>query len=332
MSRLKHAMLVAPLLLLVFGVLLFIVIFNGVASASYADLKALIETTTATFGTLLGIITAGLMFTQGKYGELTAELGQKSPHYLRNVLSLQELRSIGDSLLALKKVSGKLADATDVSEEKRLYERIVHKSSSMFVNIAVLLNLKLRQEGMTGTGLLISDMSPKEHEEYKEKCRALKKDWHLFEVVRQVVDTWAVAAVLPMRTDSASSLQSEVSGSIPVLRLKEEVEKGSEKIHVDVEKILHGLAAKIDKIVARFHENRIPQLLTQMEQSSIVRGRYFYLSLVFIAAPLLVNLLVLPQFSEGAILLLREIVALTSVLAVLGVIILLFYVHKMLNV
>jgi hypothetical protein len=56
------------------------------------------------------------------------------------------------------------------------------------------------------------------------------------------------------------------------------------------------------------------------------------MSLVFIAAPLLVNLLVLPQFSEGALLLLREIVALTSVLAVLGVVILLFYVHKMLNV
>lgn len=325
-------MLVAPLLLLLSGVFLFVIIFNGVASASYADLRTLIETTTATFGTLLGIITAGLMFTQGKYGELTAELSEKSPHYLRNVLSLQELRSIGEGLLALKKVFGKLADATEVSEEKHLYERIVCKSSSMFVNVAVLLNLKLRHEGLAGSGLLISDMSPKEHEDYQEKCRALKKDWHLFGVIKQIVDTWVTAVLIPARTDSASSLHSEVSGSIPVLKLKEEVEKGSEKVHLDVERILHGLDSKIEKVVVRFHEDRIPQLLTQMEQSSIVRGRYFYLSLVFIAAPLLVNLLVLPQFSEGAILLLREIVALTSVLAVLGVVILLFYVHKMLNV
>lgn len=325
-------MLIAPLLLLVCGVFLFLLIFNGVASASYADLKTLIETTTATFGTLLGIITAGLMFTQGKYGELTAELSEKSPHYLRNVLSLEELRSIGESLLALKKVFGKLTDTTEIPEEKQLYKRIIGKSSSMFVNVAVLLNLKLKQEGLAGSGLLISDMNPKEHDDYQEKCRALKKDWHLFGLVKQIVDTWATVAVIPAKTELESSLHSEVSGSIPVLRLKEEVSKGSERIHVDVEKILHGLAAKVDKIVVRFHEDRVPQLLTQMEQSSIVRGRYFYLSLVFIAAPLLVNLLVLPQFSEGALLLLREVVALTSVLAVLGVVILLFYVHKMLNV
>jgi hypothetical protein len=175
-------------------------------------------------------------------------------------------------------------------------------------------------------------MNAKEHEDYQEKSRALKKDWHLFGIVKQIVDTWATVAVLPAKTDSESSLHSEVSGSIPVLRLKEEVIKSSERVHLEVEKVLHGLAAKIDKVVVRYHEDRIPQLLTQMEQSSIVRGRYFYLSLVFIAAPLLVNLLVLPQFSEGVIVLLREVVALTSVLAVLGVVTLLFYVHKMLNV
>jgi hypothetical protein len=314
------------------GVFLFVLIFNGVASASYADLRTLIETTTATFGTLLGIITAGLMFTQGKYGELTAELSEKSPHYLRNVLSLEELRSIGAGLLTLKKVFGRLVDETEVLEEKKLYERITSKSSYMFVNVAVLLNLKFRQEGLPGGGLLISDMNAKEHEDYQEKSRALKKDWHLFGIVKQIVDTWATVAVLPAKTDSESSLHSEVSGSIPVLRLKEEVIKSSERVHLEVEKVLHGLAAKIDKVVVRYHEDRIPQLLTQMEQSSIVRGRYFYLSLVFIAAPLLVNLLVLPQFSEGVIVLLREVVALTSVLAVLGVVTLLFYVHKMLNV
>jgi hypothetical protein len=129
-----------------------------------------------------------------------------------------------------------------------------------------------------------------------------------------------------------SSLYSDVKSSIPILRLKESVDKGFEKVHLGVEKTLGELDVEMGKIVNQFHEDRIPQLLTQMEQACTVRGKYFYLSLVFIAAPLLVNLLILPQFTQGAILLLRQAVAITSSLAILGVFILLIYVHKMLSV
>jgi hypothetical protein len=330
---LKRSTLLVPFLLLVSAILLFVIVFSGVASADYTDLKTLIETTTATFGTLLGIITAGLMFTQGKFGELTGELSEKCPHYLRNVLSLQETRSIGENLIALKKVFATFADATEIPEEKNLYKRVVHKCSSMFVNVTILLNLKLRQERLTGTGLLVSEMSPQEHEDYQEKWRWIKRDWHLFGLIKQVVDAWVPTTVIPTtKMNLEPSLHSELTSSIPVLKLKEDVDKNSERIHLNVEKTLHELDGKIDKIVVRFHEDRIPQLLTQMEQANIVRGRYFYLSLIFIAAPLLVNLLILPQFSGGAILLLREVVALTSALAILGVVILLLYIYKMLNV
>jgi hypothetical protein len=310
-----------------------VIVFSGVASADYEDLKMLIETTTATFGTLLGIITAGLMFTQGKFGELTGELSEKSPHYLKNVLSLEETRSIGESLLALKRVFVTLADATEVLEEKELYKRIVRKCSSMFVDVAVLLNLKLRQERLTGTGLLISEMSSEEREKYHERWRMVKRDWHVLTLIKQIVDAWEATTVIPAtRMKLEPSLHSELASSLPILRLKENVDKSSERVHLDVGKRLRELEDKIDKIIVRFHEDRIPQLLTQMEQANVVRGKYFYLSLIFIAAPTLVNLLILPQFSGAAILFLRVVVGLTSVLAILGVVILLFYIYEILNV
>jgi hypothetical protein len=243
------------------------------------------------------------------------------------------MQSIGESLLTWKKLFSKLVDTTEVPEEKNLYQRIVAKSSSMFVNVAVLLNLKLRQEGLGRTGILVSEMSHQEHADYQRKWRALKKDWHLFDLIKQVVDGWTSTLAIPTTgIGFESPLHSDVSSSIPILKLKESVDKGSEKVHVEVEKTLHEFDGKIGKIVNRFHEDRIPQLLTQMEQASIVRGKYFYLSLIFIAAPLLVNLLILPQLSEGAMLSLRVAVAITGALAIVGVIILLLYIHKMLNV
>jgi hypothetical protein len=332
-SQLRGAFLLIPILLLLSIILLFVVVLSGVNSASYADLKTLIETNTAVFGTLLGIITAGLMFTQAKFGELAGELSDKSPDYLRNVLSLQEMQSIGENLLAWRKLFAKLANTTEIPEEKNLYRRIATESSSMFVNVAVLLNLKLAQQGLAGTHLLISEMSPNEHEDYGKKWHALKKDWHLFNLVKQIVNRWVTVTVIPTtKIGLESSLHSDVGGSIPILKLKENVDKSSEKIHLEVENTLNELDNKISKIVTRFHEDRIPQLMTQMEQASVVRGKYFYLSLIFIAAPLLVNLVILPQLSEGTMPFLMQAIALTSSLAILGVIILLFYISKMLNV
>jgi len=243
------------------------------------------------------------------------------------------MRSIADSLLVWKKLFVKLVDTTEVVEEKNLYRRIVTKSSSMFVNVAVLLNLKLRQEGLGETSFLVSEMSSSELADYKEKWHGLKRDWHLFGLLKQMVDAWTSLLVIPtVRIGSESSLYSDVKSSIPILRLKESVDKGFEKVYLEVEKTLHELDVEMGKIVKQFHEDRIPQLLTQMEQACTVRGKYFYLSLAFIAAPLLVNLLILPQFTQGAISLLRQTVAITSSLAMLGVFILLIYVHKMLSV
>jgi hypothetical protein len=57
-----------------------------------------------------------------------------------------------------------------------------------------------------------------------------------------------------------------------------------------------------------------------MKQANAIRGNYFYLALAFIAAPLLTNLLILPILSETTAVFLRHIIAVTSLLSVMGVV------------
>jgi len=131
---------------------------NVTVPMDFADLKTVLTTTTATFGSLLGIITAGLMFTHGKFSELASELSEKSPHYVSGMLSLEKIQIIGNNLLALRKNFSQLETQSTVKEEKDLYRRVFEKSSSIYVDFAVLSDLRLMQQGLAETDLMISGM------------------------------------------------------------------------------------------------------------------------------------------------------------------------------
>jgi len=302
-------------------------------SISYADMKTVLTTTTATFGTLLGIITAGLMFTQGRFSELASELTEKSPNYLAKVLSLEKIQSIETHLLALRKTFSQLAGSTTIAEERNLYERIVAKASSIFVNFAVLLNLKLTQQGLVDTDLLVSEMDSSLYRVYQKRRQSIKKEWQIFSIIKQIVDTWETPTPLFIeKSNKETPLQADLKSSIAILKLKEDVGESSATIRAEVAKTLSDLNDALSEISKRLHEDRIPQLLPQMKQASTIRGKYFYLALVFIATPLLINLLILPQLSETTTTFLQPIIFVTSLLSVLGVVFLLLYIHKILNV
>jgi len=333
MSSFKNSSLLISILI-VSVVLAFIIVWLSMAkSMSYADMKTILTTTTATFGTLLGIITAGLMFTQGRFSELTSELTEKSPNYLAKVLSLEKIQSIETLLLALKKAFTQLAASTRIAEERNLYERIVAKASSMFVDFAVLLNLKLTQQGLVDTGLLVSEMDSSLYRVYQKRRQSVNKEWQIFSVIKRIIDTWeAPAAFFIAKSNRETPLQADLKSSIAILKLKENVGESSTNIRTEVAKTLSELNDEFSEISKRLHEDRIPQLLPQMKQASTIRGKYFYLALAFIAAPLLINLLILPQLSETTTTFFQPIISITSLLSVLGVIFLLLYIHKILSV
>ncbi len=333
MSYLKNSSLLISILFVAVGIAFIIAWLKIAGSISYADLKTALTTTTATFGTLLGIITAGLMFTQGKFSELASELTEKSPDYLAKVLSLEKIRSIETHLLALRKTFTQLSATTTITEERNLYERITTKASSMFVNLAALLNLKLKQQGLPDTGLLVSEMDPNLYKVYKKRTQSIKKEWQIFTLIKQIIDTWeAPTAFFVEKSNVKSALQADLTSSLAVLKLKEHVDKSSTNIRSEVTKTLSSLNDEISEISKRLHEDRIPQLLPQMKQASTIRGKYFYLALIFIATPLLINLLILPQLSETTATFFQPVISITSLLSVMGVIFLLLYIHKILNV
>jgi hypothetical protein len=300
---------------------------------SHADLRIVLETTTATFGTLLGIITAGLMFTQGKFSELASELSDKAPIYVTEVLSLEKVQSISSQLSALRKNFSQLARSATVVEERNLYDRISTKASSMFVDLAALLNLKLRQQGLPDSGLLVSEMDANVYKVYQERMKNIKKEWHVLDLVKRIIDTWQAPTTLSdEEPKKENGLEVDLRNAISVLKLKENVDKSSTDISNEITKIQSRLGIEIDKINKRLHDDKIPQLLPQMKQATALRGGYFYLALVFIAAPLLINLLILPQLSEATVGLFQPAIAVTSLLSVMGVIFLLLYIHKILNV
>ena len=79
MSYSKNFLLLISVLFVAIGLAFVLAWLNIAGSLGYADLKMSLETTTATFGTLLGIITAGLMFTQGKFSELLSLIHISEP-------------------------------------------------------------------------------------------------------------------------------------------------------------------------------------------------------------------------------------------------------------
>jgi len=306
---------------------------NASWPASYSDLTIVLTTTTATLGTLLGIITAGLMFTHGKFSELESELIERSPDYLMKTLSLEKVQVVGTHLISLRKTFSQLEAGTAVPEEKSLYRRIIEKATIMFLGFAVLLNLKLQYQGLPETGYLISEMDTHLYARYQDERRDIKKDWQILATIKQMVDIWegCVGSVIE-KSERRTSLQSDLKSSISILDLKERLDKSPKRIHGEIEKAVGDLGKEIDKIERQLHEDRIPQLLSQMEDASALRGKYFYLALVFIAAPLFISLLILPQLSESTVPLFRQVILATSLLSIMGVAFLLLYIHKILSV
>jgi hypothetical protein len=319
MSFLKHSSRLSYVLLVAVALAFILIWLSMAKSISYADMKT--------------IITAGLMFTQGKFSELASELTEKSPDYLAKVLSLEKIQSIETHLLALKKAFTELAASTTIAEERNLYERIVAKASSIFVDFAVLLNLKLTQQGLVDTGLSVSEMDSSLYKVYQKRRQNINKEWQIFSIIKQITDTWeAPTAFFIEKSNKETPLQADLKSSIAILKLKENVGESSTNIRTEITKTLSELNDELSEISKRLHEDRIPQLLPQMKQASTIRGKYFYLALVFIAAPLLINLLILPRLSETTTTFFQPIISVTSLLSVLGVIFLLLYIHKILNV
>ncbi len=306
---------------------------NITSPIDFADLKTVLTTTTATFGSLLGIITAGLMFTHGKFSELASELGEKSPDYISGTLSLEKIQTVGNSLLALRKTFSLLETQTTVEEEKNLYSEVVEKASSMYTKLAVLSDLILMQQGLANTDLMISEMDPQLYRSYKEQRNQVRKEWQTLLTIKQIVDTWEGSKTLVLeKYEKRASLQQNLRNSISLIRLKERIDKNSEHFRVETEEIHNELAGEIDKIGKRLHSDRVPQLLSQMEKANTIRGKYFYLALVFIAAPLFINLLILPQLSTGTASFFHPIISITSSLSVMGIGFLLLYINRILSV
>jgi len=306
---------------------------NITSPMDFASLQTVLITTTEAFGSLLGIITAGLMFTHGKFSELASELSEKSPDYLSGTLSLEKVQTMGNNLTALRKTFSLLETQTIVDEEKNLYRRVVEQASSMYVKLAVLSNLMLMQQGLTETDLMVSAMDPLLYANYKEERSQVKKEWQTLGTIKQIVDTWEGSKALALeKYEKRTSLQHDLRNSISLLELKERLDKDSKRFRAETEGIFNELAGDIDKIGKQLHRDRIPQLLSQMEKANTIRGKYFYLTLAFIAAPLFINLIVLPQLSVGTASFFQPIISVTSSLSVMGIAFLLLYINRILNV
>jgi hypothetical protein len=148
-----------------------------------------------------------------------------------------------------------------------------------------------------------------------------------------MVDTWEGLTTLVMeKNERRTSLQQDLRSSISLLGLKEKLDKNSKHVRAEAEEICNELTEDIGKIVRQLHQERVPQLLSQMEHTNTIRGKYFYLTLAFIATPLFINLLILPQLSIGTASFFQPVISITSSLSVMGIAFLLLYINKILSV
>ena len=330
----KNTLLLVIILLASTATVFILAWTNATWSVQYADLVTVLNTTTATFGTLLGIITAGLMFTHGKFSELDSELSEKTPNYLTETLSLEKVQQAESHLLNLRKTFQQLETETTVPEEKNLYNRITQNTSSLFINFAVLLNLKLQQQGLRlDTSFLVSEMDSQLYATYQKTRKNIKKEWQILSTFKHMTDVWeGPTSIIVEKPEKRTSLQTDLKNAIAILGLKEKINKNPQNHSSKVAEALNELNDEISKIQKHLHQDRIPQLLSQMKQASALRGKYFYLTLIFIAAPLFVNLLVLPQLSESTAPFFKQIILATSSLSILGFVFLLVYIQKILSV
>ncbi len=330
----KNTLLLVIILLASTATVFILAWTNATWSVQYADLVTVLNTTTATFGTLLGIITAGLMFTHGKFSELDSELSEKTPNYLTETLSLEKVQQAESHLLNLRKTFQQLETETTVPEEKNLYNRITQNTSSLFINFAVLLNLKLQQQGLRlDTSFLVSEMDSQLYATYQKTRKNIKKEWQILSTFKQMTDIWeGPTSTIVEKPEKRTSLQTDLKNAITILELKEKINKNPQNHSSKIAKALNELNEEVNKIQKHLHQDRIPQLLSQMKQASALRGKYFYLTLIFIAAPLFVNLLVLPQLSESTAPFFKQIILATSSLSILGFVFLLVYIQKILSV
>ena len=324
MSHARKTLLVI-LILILGGILALILFLSNVArSMDYSDLRTVLTTTTATFGSLLGIIVAGLMFTHGKFSELASELGEKAPDYLSETLSLEKVQQMETLLLALRKDFLQLEAEATVVEEKNLYGRIAEGVSSIFVDFVVLLNTKLQQQGLRDTDFMVSEMVPSLYARYREKKKTIRKEWQIVELIKRTVDTWeGSTSLIAEKAEAKASLQSDLRSSVSILKLREKIDRKSKNVETEVVHVLEDVGTEVSKIRKMLHQDRIPQLLLQMNHASTIRGKYFYLALAFIATPLFVNLMILPQLSQGTTQFFQPIISATSSLSVMGVLFLL---------
>jgi hypothetical protein len=133
-------------------------------------------------------------------------------------------------------------------------------------------------------------------------------------------------------SDVRTALEDDIRKSLALLKFKESIEQFPADSGDKIRDALDGLSQDIEPIGERLHEDGIPQLLSQMKQLNAVRGKYFHLTVISIAAPLLIDLIILPQLSPSTAALFQPIIFAASLLSVLGVAFLLLYVYKILNV
>lgn len=306
---------------------------NAKGSLSLETMMTIMTIATPTLGTLLAIITAGLMFTQGKFSELVSDLNNKSSDYLAKVFTFEIIQGLSADILVLREEFRRLSASTTIVEEKMLYERIVAKASVIYVCCAVLINLKMKQQRIPPSDLLTSQMDADLYNAYRKSRQIIKKDWQLLALIMQIKDVWeGPVAILDEKLGSQTPLEEDIRKSVAILKLKETVDKSSVGISSKTATTLDMLDNEIDKFSRRLNEDRIPQLLSQMKQVNAVRGKYFYLTVAFIALPLLVNLLVLPLLPQANPNLIQQLISVTSMLGVVGVAFLLLYIYKILSV
>lgn len=181
---------------------------------------------------------------------------------------------------------------------------------------------------MPDTGLFVSEMDKNAYQQYDEKRQGIKRDWQVLEVILQAIHLWEAPRPFSAQgPEGPSSLQVELGSSMAILSIRGETDKALADVRSEVARASNDISDEISKISKRIHEDGIPQLLSQMKHAGTIRGKYFHLALIFIATPLLINLIILPQLSEKTALFLQPIISATRVLSVMGVIFLLLYIR-----